>query len=62
MGLKQKQLIKLDEHYRALHRSEHHVTQEPAPEQRAYEEIKVDHNGLQLLIQQLGGKLWRKGC
>ena len=60
--LKDQQLIKLDNDYRALRRSERHVTQELAREQRAHEETKVDRNGLKLLMRELGGQLWRKGC
>ena len=60
--LKDQQLIKLDTDYRALRRSERDVTQELACEQRAHEETKVDCNGLKLLMQELGGQLWRKGC
>ena len=60
--LKDQQLINLDKDYRALRRSERHVTQELAREQRAHEETKVDRNGLKLLMRELGGQLWRKGC
>ena len=60
--LKDQQLIKLDNDYRALRRSERHVTQELAREQMAHEETKVDRNGLKLLMRELGGQLWRKGC
>ena len=60
--LKDQQLIMLDNDYRALCRSERHVTLELAREQRAYGETKVDHNGLKLLMRDLGGQLWRKGC
>ena len=60
--LKDQQLIKLDNDYRALRRSERHVTQELAREQRAHEKTKVDRNGLKLLMRELGGQLWSKGC
>ena len=60
--LKDQQLIKLDNDYRALRRSEHQVTQELAREQRAYEETKVDRNALELMMRELGGQLWKKGC
>ena len=60
--LKDQQLIKLDNDYRALRGSERHVTEELAREQRAHEETKVDRNGLKLLMRELGGQLWRKGC
>ena len=60
--LKDQQLIKLDNDYRALRQSERHVTQEFARGQRAHEETKVDRNGLKLLMRELGGQLWRKGC
>ena len=55
--LKHQQLIKLDENYRALRRSERHLTQELAREHRAHEETKVDRNGLKLLMRELGGQL-----
>ena len=58
--LKDQQLMKLDNDYRALRRSEHQVSQELAREQRAHEDTKVDRNGLKLLIRELGGQLWRK--
>ena len=60
--LKEQQLIKLDNDYRALHRSESHVSQELACEQRAHEKTNVFHNELKLLMRELGGQLWRKGC
>ena len=59
--LKDQQLIKLDNDYRALRQSERHVTHELARQQRAHEETKVDRNGLKLLMRELGGQLWRKG-
>ena len=62
MVLKDQQLIKLDNEYRALRRSERHVAQNLAQEQRAHKETKVDRNGLKLLMRELGGPLWRKGC
>ena len=60
--LKEQQLIKLDNQYRALRRSEHPVAQNLAQEQRAHEETKGDRNALKLLMPELGGQLWRKGC
>ena len=60
--MKEQQLIKLGNDYRALRRSECHVTQELACEQRAHEETKVDRNGLKFLMRELGGQLWRKEC
>ena len=42
--LKDQQLGKLDKDYQALRRSERHVTQDLACEQRAHEETKVDRN------------------
>ena len=60
--LKDQQLMKLDNDYRALRRSERHVTQEFAREQRAHEETKKDRTALKLLMRELGGQLWRKGC
>ena len=60
--LKDQQLIKLDNDYRALRRSERHVSQELAREQRAHEETKVNRAELKLLMRELGGQLWRKGC
>ena len=62
MVLKDQQLIKLDNKYRALRRSEPHVAQNLAQEQTAHEETKGDRNALKLLIRELGGQLWRKGC
>ena len=59
---KDQQLIKLDNDYQALRRSEHQVSKELSREQRAHEETKVDRNGLKLLMWELGGELWRKGC
>ena len=55
------QLIKLDNEYRALCRSERHVAQNLAQEQRVHEETKGDCNALKLLMRELGGQLWRKG-
>ena len=60
--LKDQQLIKLDNEYRALRQSKCHVAQNLAQEQRAHEETKGDRNELKLLIRELGGQLWRKGC
>ena len=60
--LNDQQLIKLDNDYRALRRSECHITQELAREQRAHEETRVDRNGLKLLMRELGGQLSRQGC
>ena len=62
MVLKDQQLINLDNDYQALGRSERHENQELAHEQRAHEETKVDRAGLKLLMRELGGQLWRKGC
>ena len=59
--LKDQQLIKLDNNYRALRPSERHASQELAGKQSAHEETKVDRSGLKLLIRELGGQLWRKG-
>ena len=59
---KDPQLIKLDNNYPALRRSERCVGQELAPEQRAPEERKAHRVGLKLLMRELGGQLWRKGC
>ena len=59
--LKDQQLIKLDNDYRALRRSERQVCQNLAQEQRAHEETKGDRNALKLLMRELGGQLWRKG-
>ena len=55
--LKDQQLIRLDNEYRALRRSERHVAQNLAQEQRAHEETKGDRNALKLLIGKLGGQL-----
>ena len=62
MVLKDQLHIKLDNDYRALHRSERQVCQELAHEQWAHEETKVDRNGLKLLMRELGRQFWRKGC
>ena len=59
--LKDQQLIKLNNDYRALRRSERHVTQEFAREQSAHEETKKDRIALKLSMRELGGQLWRKG-
>ena len=50
-------LIKLDNEYQALRRSERHVAQNLAQEQRAHEETKGDRNALKLLMRELGGQL-----
>ena len=55
--LKDQQLIKLDNNYRALRRSERHVTQEFTREPRAHEEMRGDRNTLKLLMRELGGQL-----
>ena len=60
--LKDLQLIKHYNDYRALRRSERHVSQELAREQRAHEEMKVNRGEPKLLMWELGGQLWRKGC
>lgn len=60
--LKDQQLIKLDTDYKALRRTERQVSQDYAREQRAHEETKGKHNGLKLLMRELGGQLWRRGC
>ena len=59
---KDQQLGKLDADYRALRRTEGHVTEELAREQRAYDERKEERNGLKLMMRQFGGQLWRRGC
>ena len=60
--LKDQQLIRLNNEYRALRQSERNVAQNLAQEQRAHEETKGDRNALKLLMQELGGQLWRKEC
>ena len=60
--LKDQQLINLDNEYRALRRSERHVAESLAQEQRAHEETKSDRDALKLLMRELGGQLWRKEC
>ena len=60
--LKDQKLTKLNNEYRALRRSERQVAQNLAQEQRAHEETKGDRNALKLLMRELGGQLWRKGC
>ena len=59
---KDQQLGKLDADYRALRRTERHVAEELAREQRAHDETKEERNGLKLMMRQLGGQLWRRGC
>ena len=59
---KDQQLGKLDADYRALHRTECHVVEGLAREQRAHDERKEERNGLKLMMRQLGGQLWRRGC
>ena len=56
MVLKDQQLVKLDNDYRALRRGEHKVCQELAREQRPHKETKADRNGLKLLMWELGGQ------
>ena len=58
---KDQQLGKLDADYRALRRTERHVVEELAREQRADDETKKERNGLKLTMRQLGGHLWRQG-
>ena len=60
--LKDQKLMKLDNDYQALRRSEHHVVQEFAGEQRAHEVTRDDRTALKLLMRGLGGQLWRKEC
>ena len=60
--LKDQQLIKLNNDYRSLRRSERHITQEFAREQRAHEKTGEDRTALKLLMRELGGQLWRKEC
>ena len=59
---KDQQLGTLEAHYRALRRTERHVAEELAREQRAHDEAKEERNGLKLMMRQLGGQLWRRGC
>ena len=59
---KDQQIGKLDADYRALRRTEHHVAEELAREQRAHDETKEERNGLKLMMRQIGGQLWRRGC
>ena len=59
---KDQQIGKLDADYRALRRTERHVTEELAREQRAHDETKEERNGLKLMMRQIGGQLWRRGC
>ena len=60
--LKDQQFIKFNNDYRALRRTERHVAEEFAREQRAHEETKEDRTALKLVMRELGGQLWRKGC
>ena len=59
---KDQQLGKLDADYRALRRTERHVAEELAREQKAHDETKKERNGLKLMMRQIGGQLWRHGC
>ena len=59
---KDQQLGKLDTDYRALRRTKRHVAEELAREQRAHDETKEERNGLKLMMRQIGGQLWRRGC
>ena len=59
---KDQQLGKLDADYRALRRTERHVAEELAREQRAHDDTKKERNGLKLTMRQLGAQLWRQGC
>ena len=58
---KDQQLSKLDADYRALRRTERHVAEELAREQRAHDQTKEERNGLKLMMRQVGGQLWRRG-
>ena len=60
--LKDQQLIKLDNDYRAISRSKGQVSQELARKQSTHEVTKVDLNGLKLLMRELGRQWWRKEC
>ena len=55
-------LGKFDADYRALRQTDRHVAEQLAREQRAHDETKEERNGLKLMIRQLGGPLWRRGC
>ena len=59
---KDQQLGKLDADYRTLRRTERHVAEELAREQRAHHETKEERNELKLMMRQIGGQLWRRGC
>ena len=59
---KYQQLSELDANYRVLHRTQPHVVEELAQEQRAHDETKEESNGLKLIMGQLGGQFWRRGC
>ena len=54
--LKDQQLMKLDNDYRALPLSEYHVSHELAGEQRPHKAMKIDLAGLTLLMRELGGQ------
>ena len=59
---KDQQLGKRDADYRALRRTERHVTEELARERRAHDETKEERNGHKLMMRQCAGQLWRHGC
>ena len=59
---KDQQLGKLDADYRTLRRTERHVAKELARERQAHDETKEERNGLKLMMRQVGGQLWRRGC
>ena len=53
---KDQQLGKLNADYRALRRTERHVAEVLAREQRAHDETKEERNGLQLMMSQVEGQ------
>ena len=57
MVAKDQQRGKLDADYRALHRTEYHVAEELARQQRAHDETKEERNELKLMMRQVGGQL-----
>ena len=59
---KDQQLGKVDADYRALRRTECYVAEELAREQGAHDERKEERNELKLMMRQVGGQLWRRGC
>ena len=60
--LKDQELLKLNNRYRTLRQTECHIAQNLAQEKSTNEETTGDRNALKLLMRELGGRLWSKGC